>query len=177
MAFAVRTGLEPQAATAAISQELKALDSDMPVYNVASMNEIIRTSLGKERFASMLFGLFAVAALLLGAVGTYGVISYAVSQRTHEMGVRMALGAGTGNILRLILGRGARLIAAGIVIGLVGAFSFARLLASLLFGVSPRDPQTFTVVSLVLVAVAIAACYVPARRATKVDPMIALRYE
>jgi predicted permease len=177
MAFAVRTGLEPHAATAAISQQLKAIDADMPVYNVESMNEIIRTSLGKERFASMLFGLFAAAALLLGAVGTYGVISYAVSQRTHEMGVRMALGAGSGNILRLILGRGARLIAAGIVIGFIAAFSFARGLASLLFGVSPRDPQTFTIVSLVLVAVAIAACYVPARRATKVDPMIALRYE
>jgi predicted permease len=177
MAFAARTRLEPTAAAAAISQELKTLDSDMPVYNVQPMNEIIRSSLGRERFASLLFGLFAAAALLLGAVGTYGVLSYAVSQRTHEMGVRMALGAGAGNIMRLILGRGARLIGAGIVLGLLGAFWFARLLASMLFGVTPQDPQTFTVVPLVLVAVAIAACYVPARRATKVDPMIALRYE
>jgi predicted permease len=177
MTFAVRTRMEQQATSAAISNELKAIDSDMPVYNVASMNEIIRTSLGKERFASMLFGLFAAAALLLGAIGTYGVLSYAVSQRTHEMGVRMALGAGAGNILSLVLGRGARLIAAGLVTGLAGALLFARFLASLLFGVTPRDPQTFTVVSVVLMAVAIAACYIPARRATKVDPMVALRYE
>jgi len=177
MTFAVRTRLEPVAANTAISQELKAIDSDMPVYDMASMNEIIRTSLGRERFASMLFGLFAAAALLLGVVGTYGVLSYAVSQRTHEMGVRMALGAGTGNIMRLILGRGARLIGAGMVLGLAGAFGFARFLASLLFGVTPRDPQTFVGVSLVLVAAAMAACYVPARRATKVDPIIALRYE
>jgi predicted permease len=177
MTFAVRTHLDPNAATTAIKQELGGINSDMPVYNVETMNEVIRDSIGRERFVSLLFGLFAAAALLLGAIGTYGVLSYAVSQRTREMGVRMALGAGTGNIMRLILGRGARLIVGGILIGLVAAFWLSRLMASLLFGVTARDPQTFVLVPLVLVGVAIVACYVPARRATKVDPMIALRCE
>jgi putative ABC transport system permease protein len=177
MTFAARTRLEPEAARAAIAHELNAIDSDMPVYNVQTMNEIIRTSLARQRFATLLFGLFAVAALLLGAIGTYGVLAYAVSQRTHEMGIRMALGASAPDILRLVLERGAQLIAVGIVIGLLAALGFSRFLASLLYGVTARDPVTFTAVSLVLVAVAIAACYIPARRATKVDPIIALRYE
>jgi predicted permease len=179
MTYAVRTRLEPEAARSAITHELNALDSDMPVYGVQTMNEIIRTSLARQRFATLLFLLFAAAALALGAIGTYGVLSYAVSQRTHEMGVRMALGAGTPDILRLVLQRGARLIAAGIGIGLIAAFGFSRLLASMsmLYGVTAADPATFAAVSLMLVAVAIAACYIPARRATQVDPIIALRYE
>jgi predicted permease len=177
MTYAVRTRLEPEAARAAITHELNAIDADMPVYDVQTMNEIIRSSLARQRFATVLFLLFAAAALALGAIGTYGVLSYAVSQRTHEMGVRMALGAGTPDILRLVLQRGARLIAAGIGIGLVAAFGLSRLLASMLYGVTTTDPATFAAVSLVLVAVAIAACYIPARRATKVDPIIALRYE
>ena len=177
MTFAARTRLEPEAARAAIAHELNAIDSDMPVYNVLTMNEIIRTSLARQRFATLLFGLFAAAALLLGAIGTYGVLSYAVSQRTHEMGIRMALGASAPDILRLVLERGAQLIAVGAAIGLLAAFGFSRFLAGLLYGVTARDPATFAAVSLVLVAVAIAACYIPARRATKVDPIIALRYE
>jgi predicted permease len=177
MSFAARTRLEPEAARAAIVREMNAIDADMPVYNVQTMNEIIRTSLARQRFATLLFGLFAAAALLLGAIGTYGVLSYAVSQRTHEMGIRMALGASAPDILRLVLERGAQLIAVGAAIGLLAAFGFSRFLASLLYGVTARDPITFASVSLVLVAVAIAACYIPARRATKVDPIIALRYE
>ncbi len=177
MNFAVRSRMDPQAAKAAITQELKAIDSDMPIYDVQTMNEIIRLSLARQRFATLLFGLFAGAALLLGAIGTYGVLSYSVSQRTHEMGVRMALGAEAPDIIRLVLSRGARLIGAGIVIGLLAALALSRLLASLLYGVTARDPVTFAMVSVVLVAVAITACYIPARRATKVDPMIALRYE
>jgi predicted permease len=177
MTFAVRTRLQPDAARAAVAQQLKAIDADIPVYNVLTMNEIIQTSLSQQRFATFLFGLFAAAALLLGAVGTYGVLSYAVSQRTHEMGVRMALGANAPDILRLVLGRGARLIASGIVIGLAAAFGLSRFLASMLYGVTAQDPFTFAAVSLVLLAVAVAACYIPARRATKVDPIIALRYE
>jgi putative ABC transport system permease protein len=177
MTFAARTRLEPEAAGAAIVHAMNAIDADMPVYNVQTMNEIIRTSLARQRFATLLFGLFATAALTLGAIGTYGVLSYAVSQRTHEMGVRMALGASVPNILRLVMGRGARLIAAGIAIGLPAAFGLSRLMASLLYGVTATDPVTFALVSFVLVGVAIVACYIPARRATKVDPIIALRYE
>jgi predicted permease len=177
MSFAARTRLEPEAARATIARELKAIDSDISVYNVQTMNEIIRTSLARERFTALLLALFAGAALLLGAIGTYGVLSYAVSQRTHEMGLRMALGAGTPEILRLVLGRSTRLIAAGTAIGLAAAFGFSRLMSGILYGISPKDPVTFASVTPVLVLVAFAACYIPARRATKVDPIIALRYE
>jgi predicted permease len=177
MTFAVRTRLEPEAAHAAIAREMNAINADMPVYSVQTMNEIIRTSLARQRFATLLFGLFAAAALLLGAIGTYGVLSYTVSQRTHEMGIRIALGANAPDILRLVLERAARLIVVGIAIGLLAAFAFSRFLSSMLYGITARDPVTFAAVSLVLVAVAVAACYIPARRATKVDPIIALRYE
>lgn len=177
MSYAVRTNIDQETARAAITHEMNAIDADMPVYNVQTMNEIIRMSLARRRFATLLFMLFAGAALLLGGIGTYGVLSYAVSQRTHEMGVRMALGAGTPDILRLVLQRGVRLIAAGIAIGLLGAFAFSRFLATLLYGVRNTDPLTFIGVSLVLIIVAVAACYIPARRAAKVDPIVALRYE
>jgi predicted permease len=177
MSFAARTRLEPEAARATIAHELNAIDSDISVYNVQTMNEIIRTSLARQRFATLLLALFAGAALLLGAIGTYGVLSYSVSQRTHEMGVRMALGAGTPEILQLVLGGSSRLIAVGTAIGLAAAFGFSRFMGGILYGVSPKDPLTFASVTLLLVAVAVAACYIPARRATKVDPIIALRYE
>ena len=177
MSYAVRTRMQPEAARSAITHELNGLDADMPVYNVQTMNEIIRASLARQRFTTLLFLLFAGAALMLGAIGTYGVLSYAVSQRTREMGVRMALGAGAPEILRLVLTRGARLIAGGIAIGLVAAFALSRLLASMLYHVTATDPATFMAVSAVLIVVAVAACYIPARRATKVDPIIALRYE
>jgi predicted permease len=177
MSFAVRSRLEPQELTAAVNRELHGLDSDMPVFNVAQMNEIISASIAKERFTTLLLVFFACTALLLGAIGTYGVISYAVSQRTHEMGIRMALGAETNDILQLVMRWGLRLIAFGIVIGLGGALLASRLLKGLLYGVTSTDPLTFALVPLVLVAVAIAACYVPARRATKVNPIIALRHE
>ena len=177
MTFAVRSNLEPKAAAAAIGREFTSIDKDIPVFNVQTMNEIIRVSIARQRFATFLFAVFAATALLLGAIGTYGVLSYSVSQRTHEMGVRMALGANAWDVLRLVLGRGTRLIATGIAIGLAAAFIFARLLSSLLYGVTATDPGTLALVSSVLIIVALAACYVPARRATRVDPMIALRYE
>ncbi|HEX8802085.1 MAG TPA: ABC transporter permease, partial [Terriglobales bacterium] len=161
MNFAVRTRLQPQTAKAAIEEVLKSVDSDMPVFDVATMNEIIQTSIARQRFTTLLFGLFAAAALLLGAIGTYGVLSYTVSQRTHEMGVRMALGAKTRDIIRLVLGRGSQLIGAGIVMGLLAAMWFSRLMARMLYGVTATDPTTFVTVPLVLIVVAIAACYVP----------------
>jgi predicted permease len=177
MSFAVRSNLEPVAVRAAVSHELQAIDADIPVYNVEPMNEIIRTSIARERFATRLFVFFAGAALLLGAIGTYGVLSYSVSQRTHEMGIRMALGAETSDILGLVLRWGGILIAAGIVIGVALALALSRLMASMLYGVTATDPMTFALVPLVLIVVAVVACYIPARRATKVDPIIALRYE
>lgn len=177
MTFAARSRLEPRAAANAVQERLRAIDSDIPVYNVDTMNEIIRTSIASQRFLTLVLGIFAAAGLLLGAIGAYGVLSYAVSQRTHEMGVRMALGAKGGDVLRLVLGRGARLIGLGVALGLAAALVFARLLAGNLYGVTTSDPATFLVVSLLLVMVSLAACYVPARRATRVDPMIALRYE
>ncbi|HEX7288480.1 MAG TPA: ABC transporter permease [Candidatus Angelobacter sp.] len=177
MTFAARSRLEPRAAANAVQERLHAIDSDIAVYNVETMNEIIRTSIAGERFLTLVLGVFAAAGLLLGAIGTYGVLSYTVSQRTHEMGVRMALGANASDILRLVLGRGARLVGLGVALGLAGALLLARLLASKLYGITAGDPTTFLLVSLVLVAVALAACYLPARRATRVDPVIALRYE
>ncbi|HET9791976.1 MAG TPA: ABC transporter permease [Candidatus Angelobacter sp.] len=175
--YAVRSNLNEQAITTAVKQELRSLDSDIPVYNVSSMDEIISLSIARQRFLGVLLVFFGCAALLLGAVGTYGVISYSVSQRTNEMGIRMALGAQASNILGLVLGRGAKLIACGVGCGLVVALLASRLMASFVFGITARDPVTFGGVGLLLLLVAAAACYVPARRATMVDPMIALRHE
>lgn len=177
MTFAARSPLPAQAAAKAVGDELRAIDSDMPVYNIQTMNEIISLSIARERFAGLLFGIFAGAALLLGAIGTYGVLSYLVSQRTREMGVRMALGAQSADIISLVFGRGAKLIATGVAIGLLAAFGLSRLRASLLYGVKATDPVIFAVVAVVLMIVAAIACYIPARRATKVDPMVTLRCE
>ncbi len=175
--YAVRSNLGEQAITTATKQELSKLDSDIPIYNVSSMDEIISVSIARQRFLSMLLVFFGGAALLLGAVGTYGVISYSVSQRTNEMGIRMALGAQTSNILGLVLGRGAKLIAIGLGCGLGIALLASRFMASFVFGVTATDPVTFGTVALLLLLVATAACFIPARRATRVDPMIALRHE
>ena len=141
------------------------------------MENIVSEFVAPRRLTMLISGLFAALALLLAMVGLYGVISYSVAQRSHEFGIRMALGAAKGDILRLIIAQGFRLAFAGIIVGMAGALALTRVLSSLLFGITPNDPVTFGAVAILLVAVALLACYIPARRATKVDPMVALRYE
>jgi putative ABC transport system permease protein len=175
--FAVRTATPPEAMTAAVTAAIQTLDPDLPVHDAMTMEQVETQSFGTRRLTMMLLGVFAALALILAAVGIYGVISTMVEQRTHEIGLRMALGAQPGSVLRLIVGQGLRLALAGVALGLAAAAALTRLLASLLFGVGALDPTTFLGVTALLLVVAVAACYVPARRATRVDPLVALRYE
>jgi putative ABC transport system permease protein len=177
LAFVVRTKQEPASASSAVESAIHSVDADEAVYNVRSMRDVEATSLSPQRLQIVLIGLFAALALVLACMGIYGVMAYSVAQRTCEIGVRMALGAQTGNVLGMILGEGLRLGVLGASIGLAGSFFAARLLSGMLFGVTPSDPFTFASVAVVLVAVAMVACYIPARRATRVDPLVALRYE
>lgn len=173
----VRTSSDPLQLAAAVRNEVWAVDKDQPVSNVSTMEAILADSVARERFNMLLLAIFAAVALALAAVGIYGVMSYSVTQRTHEIGVRMALGANRSDVLKLVVGQGVKLVSVGVAIGLASAFALTRVMESLLFGVSATDPATFAVISIVLVAAAMLASYIPARRATKVDPMIALRYE
>jgi putative ABC transport system permease protein len=173
----VRTAQEPSATAAAVTEIVHRTDPTLPVTEVTTLDGLLSRSLSPRRFSAVLITVLAGLALVLSAVGIYGVMSYTVGQRTQEIGVRMALGARPGNMLALILGRGARLAFVGIALGLLGSFGLTRFLASLLFGVGTADPRTFSGVALLLLGVALAACYIPARRAMKVDPMVALRYE
>ena len=173
----VRTDSDPAGLAAAIRNEVWAVDKDVPVANIQPLTQVVSESVSARRSTMLLLAVFAGVALLLGAVGIYGVVAYSVSRRTHEIGVRMALGATSVDVLRLVVGQGMKPILTGVALGLGGAYVATRVLESLLFGVSATDPATFAVTSLLLAGVALAACAVPARRATKVDPMVALRYE
>jgi putative ABC transport system permease protein len=177
MMLAVRTTSSPESLIASIRKEVYALDADQPISDVATMEERFHQSLSQPRFSALLLGLFASIALLLASVGIYGVMSYLVTQRTHEIGVRMALGASTRDILKMVVSQGMILTLIGVAAGLVAAFILTRFLASLLFEVKSFDPLTYALVSLLLLVVAFIACYIPARRASRVDPMVALRYE
>ena len=172
-----KTEGEPSAVFAAMRKTSQEMSSQQVIYGEETQDEVVARSLAPQRFLMVLLGIFAGLALLLACVGIYGVISYLVGQRTHEIGIRMALGARRGDVLRLILGQGTQLVVAGIAIGIFGAIGLTRLMASQLFQISTTDPLTFAVVSLILVLVALTACYLPARRAAKVEPMVALRYE
>ncbi|MCS6806170.1 MAG: ABC transporter permease, partial [Blastocatellia bacterium] len=176
-AFALRTSGDPRLLIGAIRASVAELTRKEAVYDFKTMEEHLAASVARRRFATVLLGLFAGLALVLAAIGIYGVISHSTSQRTHEIAIRMALGAQRWDVLKLVLGQGMILAVIGVGIGLVAALMLTRLLSSLLFGVSPTDPLTFVVVAFLLTNVALVACYVPARRATRVDPMVALRYE
>ncbi len=177
MAIVIRSTVEPESLAPALRQAVAEIDRGVPVAQVQTMEHIVSASVTQPRFNLFLVGLFGGVALLLSAAGIYGVTAYTVTQRTHELGIRLALGAQVSDVLKLVLGQGMAVIGIGMVIGLAAAFGLMRLMRSLLFGVGENDPLTFAAITLVLLFVALLACYLPARRATKVDPMIALRYE
>jgi putative ABC transport system permease protein len=173
----VRTTNDPQSLTRAVREQVFAADKNQPVYDIQTMDERVARSLDERRFAMLLLGIFSGLALMLSAIGLYGVLAFAVSQRTREIGIRMALGAQASDVLKQVMRQGMILVSIGIVAGLAAALAFSRVMSSLLYGVRATDPITFATISLLLLGVALGACFVPARRATKVDPMIALRYE
>ncbi len=177
MSLAVRTSVEPMNLTNAIRQEVWAIDRSVPITETQTMEQILAKVTSQPRFNTILLGIFAAVALILAGVGIYGVLSYSVTQRTREVGIRVALGATRGDVLRLIVRQGMLLTAIGLAIGLAASFALTRLMTGLLYGVSATDPMTFAVIVLLLIAVALLACWIPARRATKVDPMAALRAE
>ncbi|MBL8208756.1 MAG: FtsX-like permease family protein, partial [Blastocatellia bacterium] len=177
LTMVVRTAGDEQSVLTAIRHEFQQLDANLPVYNVKTMTEHMKTPLFPARVAATLLGSFGLLALLLAAIGIFGVMSFAVTQRTREIGIRMALGAGAGSVFRLIIGHGLTLTALGVGIGLAIALAGTRLMSSLLYGVSAMDVLTFTGVSTLLILVSLLACYVPARRAMRVDPMLALRHD
>jgi predicted permease len=177
MTLMLRTAGDPAAVVPSVRNELRALNKDVPVFSVQTMEERIGGQLATDRMIAVLLSIFGGGALLLAAIGIYGVMGYSVAQRTHEIGIRIALGAERRDILKLIIRQGMVLVLIGAAVGLALALALTRVVESLLFGVSATDPLTFTLVLLVLIAVALLACYLPARRATKVDPLVALRYE
>jgi predicted permease len=177
LGFAIRTVGDPLSVAKAVQRAVWEVDKGQPMSFVETMDQLATETTVLQRASMILLGVFAGIALILASIGIYGVISYSASQRTHEIGIRIALGASSGDVLRLVIGEGVRLTVVGVAIGIAGAFGLTRFLASLLYGVSSADPATFVTVPLVLTAVAVAACYIPARRAMRVDPMVALRYE
>jgi len=177
MTLLVRTATDPMALLPAIRREVQSQDKNLPVFDVTTLREAVGTTLNQQKLYATLIGSFALVALILAAIGIYGVISYSVARRTHEIGIRMALGAERSDVLELVVRQGMLLTLIGLIAGLPIALGLTRFLKSLLYGVNPNDAATFVLVALVLGSVALLACYIPARRATKVDPMVALRYE
>jgi putative ABC transport system permease protein len=177
MTLVARTAGDPSQHVNAIRAQIRAVNRNIPITGVQTMEQLLSRSVAARRFTMALLSVFAGLALILAAVGIFGVMSYAVTERTREIGIRMALGARAGDVVKVIVRQGMRLALIGIVLGLAASFALAPLMQSLLFGVSPTDPVTFIVLAFLLAAVALAACHLPARRAAKVDPMVTLRYE
>jgi len=175
--FVVRTPGRPSSLTSAVKRAIWTVDKDQPIYKIIGVDQLASESLGIRRVSSVLLGAFSALALLLAGLGIYGVMAFSVAQRTHEIGVRMALGARPDNVLKMIMGYGMRIVFAGMAIGIAGALALSRVVASLLYGVKATDGMTFVLTSLLLAFIALVACYVPARRAMRVDPMVALRHE
>jgi putative ABC transport system permease protein len=173
----VRTAIDPAAVTAGLRNAVSGIDKALPLDQVETMHQLVSASVGQLRFRTMLLSAFSILALVIASVGIYGMMNYLVSLRIREFGIRLAIGATEADVLRLVLRRAAVLIAAGLSLGLLGSAMLARLIAGLLYGVSALDPTTFVAVSLLLSAIALLASYIPARRATRVDPLTALRYE
>ncbi len=177
MALHVRSTGEPEAMMAVVRREVQAMDASLPLYNIKTLEEQRNSSLYTSRLAATLLTVFGLLALLLAAVGLYGVMAHAVNRRTREIGIRLALGAQGRDVLRQMLGEGMALVMIGVALGLAGAIALTRLMKTLLFGVSATDPLTFSVIVGLLLVVALFACFIPARRATRVDPLVALRSE
>jgi putative ABC transport system permease protein len=177
LTIVARTATDPAGLAGALRNEVWSIDKDQSVYDIKTMHQTLSEMMSQRRFNMLLLGLFASVALTLAAVGIYGVISYSVTQRSHEIGIRIALGAQSSDVLKMVVGQGMLLAGIGVSIGLIAAFALTQLMSSLLFGVRAADPVTFALISLLLIGVALVACLVPARRATRVDPMVALRYE
>jgi putative ABC transport system permease protein len=177
MTILVRTSGDPMGVVSAARNELRQMDAELPMSSLVTMDQLLADSLSRSRFTMFLLGLFAALALVLTAVGIYGVIAYSVAQRTHEIGVRMALGAQRRDVLGLVLGQGTRLTVIGVALGIIAGLALTHLMGSLLYGISAHDPLTFAAVSLLLIAVAFLASYIPALNATRVNPTVALRYE
>ena len=177
MTLVVRTAGDPLAISGSVREQVHSLDREQPLYNLRSFEQVLSSSISRPRFNMFLITILACLALLLAAIGIYGVIAYSVTQRTHEIGVRIALGATHGDVIRLVVRQGVLLAAAGLGIGLLAAIAVTRAMAALLYGISATDPATFLGVAVVLGGIAFIASYIPARRAARVDPLIALRYE
>jgi putative ABC transport system permease protein len=175
--FIARTTGDPASLAAALDREISAVDAELPVYDIRTMNQVLAASIAQRRFTMWLLVIFAAAALLLAAIGLYGVLSYTVTQRTHEIGIRMALGAGAGDVLRLVIRQGMTLAVMGVAIGMIASFALTRTMKSLLFDTSASEPLVFAAIAVLLTGVALLACWIPARRAAKLDPMEALRHE
>jgi putative ABC transport system permease protein len=177
MSIVVRSASEPLSLVSAVKSQIQMIDKDLPLDDAETMQQILADSSSGQRFNTLLLTVFAVVALVLAIVGIYGVMSYTVAQRTHEIGIRVAIGAQPRDVFRMVIGQGMMLAMIGVGFGLVGAFGLTRLMTTMLFGVEPTDPATFISIAVLLTAVALVACYIPGRRAAKVNPLVALRYE